>query len=190
MSQELFEKTPIQDLLIYRPRIFRDERGYFTESFNQKHFESMGIERPFVQDNRSLSKKGTLRGLHMQLGESAQAKLVGVLSGRVYDVAVDLRQDSPTRGQSFGILLDAEEDPRFFYIPRGFAHGFLVLSEEAEVYYKVDNYYDKNAEAGIKYNDPTLNINWPEIDVPKLLSVKDQRLESYNFFINEYGGSL
>ena len=190
MSQELFEKTPISDLLIYRPKIFRDERGYFVESFNQRHFEAVGMTRSFVQDNRSFSKKGTLRGLHMQLGESAQAKLVGVLSGRVFDVAVDMRKGSPTQGQHYSITLDASEDPTFFYVPRGFAHGFLVLSETAEFYYKVDNFYEKEAEAGLMYNDSELGIEWPGVDTPLLLSEKDQILPGFQNFINEFGGQL
>lgn len=189
MSQHLFEKTPIEGLLIYRPRVFRDDRGYFVESFNQQHFADIPNAHPFVQDNRSFSKKGTLRGLHLQRGNAGQAKLVGVLSGKVFDVAVDLRRDSPTRGQHFGILLDASVDPTFFYVPRGFAHGFLVLSDTAEFYYKVDNYYSRENEAGVIYNDPRLEIEWPTIDAPILLSEKDKLLPNYESFIKEFGGA-
>ncbi len=190
MSTELFEKTPIEGLLVYRPRVFRDDRGYFTESFNETHFQEVGIGQRFVQDNRSFSKKGTLRGLHLQLGDKAQAKLVGVLRGRVFDVAVDLRPGSPTLGKWFGITLDAEEDPTFLYVPRGFAHGFLVLSDSAEFYYKVDNFYANKAESGIRHDDATLSIDWPKLDVPVLLSDKDKELPSFKDFLQEFGGKV
>jgi dTDP-4-dehydrorhamnose 3,5-epimerase len=174
--EELFTQTPIKDLLIYTPRIIRDQRGYFCESFNDRHFKKVGVTAPFVQDNRSFSTQGTLRGLHMQMGEAAQAKLVGVLSGVVFDVAVDLRKGSDTFAQHYSITLDAIQGPKFLYIPRGFAHGFLVLSETAEFYYRVDNYYCREHEAGVRYDDPSLSISWPKLDTPYLLSEKDQLL--------------
>lgn len=182
---KFFETTPMRDLVIYRPPVFRDERGYFTESYNQQHFSAIGIDRPFVQDNRSFSRQGALRGLHLQLGSAAQAKLVGVLSGRVYDVAVDLRPESPTFGQTYGLNLDASEDPTFFYVPRGFAHGFLVLSPTAEFYYKVDNFYAREAEAGVHFLDQDLNISWPKLEVPFILSDKDEKLPSLKDFIKK-----
>jgi dTDP-4-dehydrorhamnose 3,5-epimerase len=174
----MFEETPIEGLLIYRPRVFEDQRGYFFESFNRKHFEEKGITANFVQDNRSLSKKGTLRGLHFQLGQDAQAKLVGVLSGEVYDVAVDLRRDSKTFGQHFGINLDSIEK-KFFYIPRGFAHGFVVLSETAEFFYKCDNFYAPQSDSGIHFADSDLGIDWPIDSKDTILSDKDAKLPSF-----------
>lgn len=188
MCQELFFETPIPDLVIYKPRLFRDERGYFCESFNSKHFVDVGMGRPFIQDNRSFSKKGTLRGMHLQQGDSAQAKLVGVLKGQVYDAVVDLRPESKTFGESFGITLDASEDPRFLYVPRGFAHGFLVLSDEAEFYYKVDNFYDKESESGLRFDDPELGIKWPKVDVDFVLSSKDKELPSFKEYVERHGG--
>ncbi len=182
-----FETTPISDLVIYHPPLFRDNRGYFLESYNQRHFQDQGINTSFVQDNRSYSQKGTLRGLHLQTGDAAQAKLVGVLSGKVFDVAVDLRKGSETFGQYFGLILDSTKDPCFFYIPRGFAHGFLVLSDAAEFYYKVDNFYSKENEAGIVFNDPELGIVWPEVDASILLSDKDKNLPSFNSFKQKFG---
>lgn len=185
--KSLFENTPIDGLFIYHPPLFRDSRGYFMESFNEKHFHNQGLLDRFVQDNRSFSQRGTLRGLHLQRGDAAQAKLVGVLSGCVYDVAVDLRFGSKTYGQWFSITLDSREEPRFFYIPRGFAHGFLVLSDTAEFYYKVDNFYNKELEAGIVYDDPTLGIQWPQLSGPLLLSEKDQNLPTLKEFEQQYG---
>lgn len=171
----MFEETPIEGLLIYRPKVWNDERGYFFESFNAKHFLDQKINANFVQDNRSFSKKGTLRGLHFQKGEFAQAKLVGVLSGEVLDVAVDLRPKSKTFGLSYSVKLNSEEK-KYFYIPRGFAHGFIVLSESAEFFYKCDNYYHKGSEGGIHYSDPALKINWM-MDVSNfVVSEKDKNL--------------
>lgn len=184
MSTELFERTEIEGLLIYYPRKFADSRGYFMESYNQKHFQEMGIQQGFVQDNRSFSKKGTLRGLHMQLGDHAQAKLVGVLSGAVFDVAVDLRPGSKTFGQWFGIELNAEDErTKMLYVPRGFAHGFQVISETSEFFYKVDNFYNAASEAGVKHDDKELNIQWHDLDVPKILSEKDEKLPDLKTFI-------
>ena len=167
------EQTGFKDLFIIHDTIYSDSRGYFFESFNQYRFaELTGIPTTFVQDNQSLSVKGVLRGLHMQVGEFAQAKLVRVLQGKVQDVVVDVRKDSPTYGQHFSIELSEESNTQLF-IPRGFAHGFLVLSEFAVFFYKCDNYYNKAAERGIRYNDPLLNIHWQMPEESLLLSDKD-----------------
>ncbi|WP_224488203.1 dTDP-4-dehydrorhamnose 3,5-epimerase [Robertkochia flava] len=169
-------ETGLAGCFVIEPRVFEDDRGYFFESFNHKEFEK-AVCRPvnFVQDNQSFSSKGVIRALHYQLGEHAQAKLVRVLSGKVLDVAVDLRKDSKTFGQHFSIELSAD-NKRQLFIPRGFAHGFIVLSETAEFFYKCDNYYNKASEGGIIYNDPELNIDWilPKEEI--LLSEKDAQL--------------
>ncbi len=173
-----FIETPIKDLLIFEPKVWGDDRGYFFESFNQQTFEEAGITRPFVQDNQAMSSYGVLRGLHYQCGEYAQAKLVRVLQGKVLDVVVDLRNDSTTYGQSYGIELSAE-NKRQLYVPRGFAHGYVVLSETAEFFYKCDNFYHKAAEGGLIYNDSTLNIDW-KIDLKDaILSEKDKALPTF-----------
>jgi dTDP-4-dehydrorhamnose 3,5-epimerase len=155
-----FSETKLKGCFIINPKIIKDERGYFMESFNEKTFqEGIGQKVTFVQDNQSFSTKGVLRGLHYQCGEHAQAKLVRVLQGEVLDVAVDLRPDSKTYGQYESVVLSAENQLQFF-MPRGFAHGFLVLSETATFFYKCDNLYNKESEAGLIFNDETLNINW------------------------------
>ena len=177
----MFTETPLKDLLIYRPKVFNDSRGYFFESFNALHFQQRSFSQPFVQDNRSFSQRGTLRGLHLQRGEHAQAKLVTVLSGHVYDVAVDLRSSSSTFGKWYGIELKAE-DPTSLYIPRGFAHGFVVLSETAEFFYKVDNFYNKESEAGIIFNDNELSIDWKIPFEALILSDKDKALPTFSEF--------
>lgn len=167
-------ETRLKGCFVLEPKIFEDERGYFFESFNHREFcEVIGQEINFVQDNQSFSKKGVLRGLHYQKGEHAQAKLVSVLEGRIQDVVVDLRKDSPTFGEHLSIELNSK-DKRQLFVPRGFAHGFLTLSESANVFYKCDNYYHKNAEGGIRYDDKHLMIDW-QID-PKdlLLSERDK----------------
>ncbi len=169
------QTTPIEGLLILKPRIFKDNRGSFYESYNRRTMESLGISCDFVQDNQSESTYGTLRGLHLQTGDAAQAKLVRVLKGRVYDVAVDLREGSPTYKQWYGIEL-SEENQLQFFIPRGFAHGFVVLSESATFFYKVDNYYCKEKEDGVIWNDPSLNIDWKLDSKNIVLSDKDQIL--------------
>jgi dTDP-4-dehydrorhamnose 3,5-epimerase len=172
-----FKEASIKGLWIFEPRIFTDERGYFYESFNEKLFqEATGFLKPFVQDNQSLSKFGVMRGLHLQLPPHDQAKLVRVVSGEVLDVAVDLRKASPTYGTYASIRLSAENKLQFF-IPSGFAHGFVVLSETAELLYKCDNYYAPQAESGIIFNDSDLNINW-QIEASKMIvSPKDLALK-------------
>jgi dTDP-4-dehydrorhamnose 3,5-epimerase len=173
-----FSPTHLAGCFVIEPRVFKDERGYFMESFNQKTFnDGIGNEVNFVQDNQSFSSKGVLRGLHYQTGNHAQAKLVRVLSGEVLDVAVDIRPESNTFGQSVSILLSAENQKQL-YIPRGFAHGFLVTSETAIFSYKCDNFYNAASEGGIIFKDPTLNIDWnfPEKDF--IISEKDLVLPS------------
>lgn len=170
-----FLSTPIPDLLVFEPTVFPDARGYFFESFNQKTWLEAGISRPFVQDNQARSTRGVLRGLHYQVGDMAQAKLVRVIEGEVLDVAVDLRTDSQTYGQWFSIRLSAE-NKRQLYVPRGFAHGYLVLSQHAEFFYKCDNFYSKAHEGGLRFDDPKLAIDW-EFDLSRVLvSEKDLAL--------------
>jgi dTDP-4-dehydrorhamnose 3,5-epimerase len=168
-------KTPISGLFIFEPRIFEDDRGYFFESYNQQTWAEAGVTTVFVQDNQARSTRGVLRGLHYQTGDKAQAKLVRVTEGEVLDVAVDLRQESPTYGQWYSILLSAE-NKRQLFVPRGFAHGYLVLSPTAEFCYKCDNFYAKENEGGVRYDDPTLAINW-QFDLSQVLvSDKDKLL--------------
>lgn len=167
-----FIKTEIEDVYIIEPQVFGDNRGYFMETYNEKEFKANGLNYVFVQDNESKSKKGVLRGLHFQKNHP-QAKLVRVLEGEVYDVAVDLRKGSKTYGKYVGVLL-SEENKRMFMIPRGFAHGFVVLSEKAKFCYKCDEVYHPEDEGGILYNDPEVNIAWPEVG-EVLLSEKDKK---------------
>ena len=168
--------TPIEGLIVLTPRIFNDDRGYFYESFNQTTFDNaVGYPVRFVQDNQSFSTKGVLRGLHLQKGEYAQAKLVRVTQGEVLDVAVDLRSGSATYGQHFSVLLSADNHQQFF-IPRGFAHGFIVLSDTAVFQYKCDNAYNKQSEGGLHYADPDLNINWQLTGAELNVSDKDREL--------------
>lgn len=172
-------KTEIPDVLIFEPKVFGDDRGFFFESFNQKVFEdAVGRKVEFVQDNHSKSTKGVLRGLHYQLAPYAQGKLVRCVVGEVFDVAVDIRRSSPTFGQWVGVHLSAE-NKRQLWIPEGFAHGFLVLSETAEFVYKTTNYYSKEHEGSIIWNDETLNIKWPAISNPSL-SQKDSESSLFN----------
>ena len=177
------EQTPLQDCFIIHEKVHGDARGYFIETFNQRDFNAAsGLDILFVQDNQSRSIKGVLRGLHMQRGASAQAKLVRVLEGAVLDVAVDLRKGSPSFGQHFTIELTADNHKQFF-VPAGFAHGFVVLSEAATFFYKVDKFYEPGNEVGIMYNDKDLNINWqlPENEI--ILSDKDKILGSYADYV-------
>ena len=171
-----FIETKLKGCFVLEPKIIKDERGYFMESFNENtFFEGVGQKIAFIQDNQSFSTKGVLRGLHYQTGEHAQAKLVRVLQGEVLDVAVDLRPNSPTFGQYESVLLTAENQKQFF-IPRGFAHGFLVLSETATFFYKCDNFYNKESEGGLIYNDSTVNIDWNFPFEQFIISEKDQIL--------------
>ncbi len=180
-----FSKTEIQDLLIFEPRLFGDERGYFYESFSQKEFkEASGIDLPFVQDNHSFSKYGVLRGLHFQKPPHEQAKLIKVIQGEIYDIAVDLRNNSPTFGKWLGFILSAQNRKQL-YIPRGFAHGFIVLSQTAEVLYKCDNFYAPQAEGGIIFNDKDLAIDWLVGESEIVLSQKDLKLPSFSDIKNQ-----
>jgi len=173
------KETKLKGCYILEPRLFKDARGYFFESYNKMELEkALGHPVAFVQDNQSYSKFGVIRALHYQIGIHAQAKLVRVLKGKVLDVAVDLRKNSTTFGQYISVELSAENKKQLF-IPRGFAHGFVTLSETAEFYYKCDNYYNKEAEAGIIYNDNDININW-KINVEEaIVSEKDAELPTF-----------
>ena len=176
-----FIKTEIEGVYIIEPRVFEDERGYFFESYSKAKFEAAGLHYEFIQDNQSKSSYGTVRGLHFQKGEHAQAKLVRVLEGAVLDVAVDLRKGSPTYGKHVAVELSAE-NKRQMLIPRGFAHGFSVLSETAVFAYKCDNLYCKEAEGGIRYDDPQLAIDWKVEKGKELLSEKDRNLPLFAEF--------
>lgn len=177
-------ETPIKDLIIVRPDVFADSRGYFTEFYNENRYRAYGIDNNFVQDNLSRSSYGVVRGLHLQKGESAQAKLVKVIVGKVWDVAVDLRQGSSTYGEWFGVEL-SDENHLQFLIPRGFAHGFSVLSPTAIFSYKCDNLYDKQAEGGIIYNDPTLAIDWKVPVGEMIVSDKDLLLPTFDQYCKQ-----
>jgi len=173
-------ETTVSGCFILEPKVFGDPRGYFFESFNTKSFKAaIGAEVNFVQDNQSFSSKGVLRGLHAQKGEFAQAKLVRVLQGAVLDVAVDARRDSPTFGQHVAVELSSENKKQLF-VPRGFLHGFIVLTDTAEFFYKCDNYYNKDAEWGVKYNDDQLDIDWQLPSELFKLSEKDMILPSFS----------
>lgn len=172
-----FEKTKIPGVIIIQPRVFGDQRGYFMETFKKGDFAAAGIDKEFVQDNESSSTKGVLRGLHFQKNHT-QGKLVRVTHGKVFDVAVDVRPQSPTYGEWVGVTLDSEKK-NMFYIPEGFAHGFLVLSDTAEFVYKCTDEYDPSSEGGVPWNDPTIAIEWPKLDIPYKTSEKDEKHESF-----------
>lgn len=173
-----FTQLDIPGVWMIEPVRHGDSRGYFSEVFKMEEFRSAtGVDTVFIQDNESVSSRGVLRGLHMQAGEYAQAKLVRVSQGAVFDVAVDLRPDSPTSGQWVGVEL-SQENGRQLFIPRGFAHGFLVLSELAQFQYKVDNVYAPQSEISVRYDDKDLGIVWPDIDRPLNLSPKDENARS------------
>ncbi|MCE2823163.1 MAG: dTDP-4-dehydrorhamnose 3,5-epimerase [Bacteroidota bacterium] len=170
--------TSFDGLLIFEPKIIHDERGYFYESYNHRVWADAGVQCNFVQDNQARSTRGVLRGLHYQCGEMAQAKLVRVIEGEVLDVVVDLRPASETYGQWYSLLL-TEENHLQLFVPRGFAHGYVVLSETAVFFYKCDNFYSKESEGGIRYNDPTLSIDW-QFDLNEVLvSEKDLILPDF-----------
>lgn len=174
------EQTGLKDCLIIKPRVFEDPRGYFFESFNQNTFEEKtGLSGRFVQDNQSYSSYGVIRGLHAQTGEFAQAKLVRVTKGEVLDVAVDVRPSSPTYGKHIAVRLSAENKLQL-YIPRGFVHGFSVLSETAEFLYKCDNFFNKASETGVIYNDTDLNIDWLIPEEVQAISDKDLLLKPFS----------
>ena len=169
-------KTPLADSFLIKPRVFEDERGLFCETFKENVFKELsGIERPFVQDNQSVSSYGVLRGLHYQRGSMSQAKLVRAVMGEVLDVIVDIRKDSPTFGQSYSVLL-SDQNHLQLYVPRGFAHGFVTLSPKSIFAYKCDNYYDKASEGGIIYNAPELDLDWHFPASDMIISDKDKVL--------------
>lgn len=180
-----FIKTKIDGLVIIEPSVYSDERGFFMESYSKKVFSENGIGIEFVQDNHSRSTKGVFRGLHFQKPPFAQDKLVRCTKGEVLDIAVDIRKDSPTFGQYESVLI-SEENKKMFFIPKGFAHGFLVLSEIADFQYKCSNFYNKESEGGLSYNDPNIKIDWPQMDL--ILSDKDKlwpklsEIKNYNYF--------
>ena len=179
------EETYLKGCYVLTPNLFQDERGYFFESFNKRAFEvQTGISPNFVQDNQSQSSKGVLRGLHFQTGKSAQAKLIRVIKGKVLDVCVDVRKESPTFGKYFSILLDDIEHKQLF-IPQGFAHGFLVLEDDTIFSYKCDNYYNKASESGILFNDEKLNIDWDFPIDEMILSEKDRKWPTLEQLLNE-----
>lgn len=173
MAKFEFIKNEIEGLVVIKPTVFGDDRGFFMETFHKDEFAAAGITREFVQDNHSKSSKGVLRGLHFQT-ENTQGKLVRVIKGEVFDVAVDCRPGSETFGQWYGVTL-SEENKVQFYVPEGFAHGFLVLSDEAEFVYKCTDIYNPKAEGGIPYNDETIGVQWPEVDCEIKLSEKDKK---------------
>ncbi len=177
------EHTFIKDLLVLKPKVFKDGRGYFLESWNEKKFAECGITSQFVQDNQSLSQKGVLRGLHFQNPPFAQAKLVRVINGSVLDIAVDIRKNSPTYGKYFSIVLSAENKTMFF-IPEGFAHGFLTLEDNTIFAYKCAGYYNKDSEDALLWNDPDLNIDWGEKNPS--LSEKDIAAKSFKTFESKF----
>ena len=173
------KKTKIKDLLIIEPRIYNDSRGFFFESYNQKIYDKFGIESKFVQDNESFSKRGTLRGFHFQKPPHAQSKLVRCSFGKVLDIAIDIRLNSPTYGHYVKVIL-SDKNKKQFYIPSGFAHAFLVLSDYALFNYKVDNFYNPSSDSGIYWDDPSLNIDWG-IDKSEIItSKKDSELKLIN----------
>ncbi|GAA3942935.1 dTDP-4-dehydrorhamnose 3,5-epimerase [Chitinophaga oryziterrae] len=184
-----FTETGIPGLLVYEPKVFNDNRGYFFESYSARAFEEYGLNLPFVQDNQARSTFGVLRGLHYQLEPYAQTKLIRVLEGRIIDAVVDIRKGSPTYGKSFAIELSAENKLQLL-VPKGFAHGYSVISPTAEVMYKCDNFYHKASEGGIIYNDPALKIDWGINPEEALVSEKDMVLPTlenctHNFVFNK-----
>ncbi len=186
MGKITVETCDIEGLKIITPTVFGDARGYFAETYNYNDFKEAGIDCVFVQDNQSASKKGVLRGLHFQINYP-QDKLVRVIRGEVYDVAVDLRKGSPTFGQWKGVLL-SEENKKQFFVPKGFAHGFLVLSDYAEFCYKVTDFYHPNDEGGLMYNDPAIGVQWPiPEDMELILSEKDTKHGSFEEYVEKYG---
>lgn len=187
MSKFKFTSTEIEGLYVIEPTVFGDDRGFFMETYNYNEFKDAGLCMNFVQDNHSKSKKGVLRGLHFQIN-NPQGKLVRVIKGEVFDVAVDLRKDSKTFGKWYGVFLSAENKKQF-YIPEGFAHGFLVTSDEAEFVYKCTNFYDPSSESGIMWNDEDINIDWPiDSDMEILLSEKDKIHQSFKDYVIKFGG--
>lgn len=187
MSKFKFIETKIKDVYIIEPQVFGDNRGYFMETYNYDDFLAAGLDKQFVQDNQSCSKRGVLRGLHFQKNHP-QGKLVRVIKGKVFDVAVDLRKNSETFGKWTGVTL-TDENKRQFYIPEGFAHGFLVLSDTAEFVYKCTDFYHPEDDGGIIWNDKDINVEWPiESDMEILLSEKDKKQQTFKAFVDGLKG--
>jgi dTDP-4-dehydrorhamnose 3,5-epimerase len=180
-----FIKTDFPDLLIFEPKVFEDSRGYFFESYNANTCKADGVEMTFIQDNQARSEYGVIRGLHYQLAPHAQTKFIRVLSGSILDVVVDMRKGSPTFGKSFSIELSAENKKQLL-VPKGFAHGYSVLSKIAEVFYKCDAFYNKEAEAGLLYNDKLLNIDWQIASGKEIISAKDLIQPTFNHCKNNF----
>nr|WP_321233976.1 dTDP-4-dehydrorhamnose 3,5-epimerase [uncultured Psychroserpens sp.] len=179
------KNTFIKDCFIVEPNIIEDQRGYFFESFNKKEFDKMtDYQVDFVQDNESLSNKGVLRGLHFQFGKHAQAKLVRVVKGKILDIVVDLRENSPTFKKHFSIEI-SEENKKQLFVPRGFAHGFLVMEDQTIVSYKCDNFFNKDSERGIRFDDKDLNIDWGVSESQIILSNKDKKSPTLSTYLNE-----
>ncbi len=172
-------KTPIEGLLVIEPKVWVDERGYFLETFHQNWFNDLNMQVDFVQDNQSFSNRGVLRGLHCQAAPYAQGKLVRVIKGEVVDIAVDIRENSPTYGQHFSIHL-SEENKKLVWVPPGFLHGFITLKDETIFTYKVSNYYHKESEVGVIWNDKTLNIDWILSESELIISDKDKNLGTFD----------
>jgi len=167
-------ETAIADVKVLKPKVFEDARGYFCETYSEQRYRECGVDCHFLQDNESMSMRGVLRGLHYQASPHAQAKLIRVVRGAVLDVAVDIRKDSPTFGKCVMVEL-SEKNKQQIYIPHGFAHGFLVLEDYTIFSYKCDSYYSPACERGLRWDDPTIAIPWPKLDVPYILSEKDKR---------------
>ena len=182
MLPECFQ-TPIEGLKLIKPAVFSDQRGYFTESYNESDFSSLGITKKFVQDNRYMSAKGALRGMHFQKPPYAQSKLVLVINGSVLDVVVDIRKNSETYGKHYSVIISAENFLQL-YIPEGFAHGFLTLEDNTIFVYKCSNYYNKQSEDGLLWNDPAIAIPWGVSD--PILSEKDNKLTRFDKFISPF----
>lgn len=187
MSKFKFIETKIKDVYIIEPQVFGDNRGYFMETYNYNDFAAAGLDMNFVQDNQSCSKRGVLRGLHFQKNHP-QGKLVRVIKGKVFDVAIDLRKNSKTFGKWTGVIL-TDENKRQFYIPKGFAHGFLVLSDTAEFVYKCTDFYHPEDDGGIIWNDKDINVEWPiENDMEILLSEKDKNQQTFKAYVDSLKG--
>ena len=173
-----FQSTKIPDVILIEPKGFSDDRGYFYESYTEKLFKENGIDQDFVQDNETLSSKGVIRGLHVQIAPAGQAKLIRVVEGEIFDVAVDLRKGSPTLGQYVGEILSSE-NKKMLYIPEGFAHGYCTLKDNTKVLYKVSGFYSPENERGIIWNDSTVQVSWPKLNGHFVISEKDKKLPTF-----------
>ena len=173
-----FQSTKIPDVILIEPKVFSDDRGYFYESYTEKLFKENGIDQNFVQDNETLSSKGVIRGLHVQIAPAGQAKLIRVVEGEIFDVAVDLRKGSPTLGQYVGEILSSE-NKKMLYIPEGFAHGYCTLKDNTKVLYKVSGFYSPENERGMIWDDRTVQVSWPKLSGAYIISEKDKKLPTF-----------